>query len=156
MPGLKISLKGVDKEIERITRIGDDLRGTPMESALKDSALMVEATAKREAPVFTGRLRSSIKSSVVRRGKTISGVVGSNVEYAPFMELGTRPFWPPVSALQMWADRKGVNAFLVARAISRRGLKARLFLIKGLMKNRTRIAVRLGRNIDGIITRRSR
>lgn len=46
--------------------------------------LLIESTAKELAPVDTGRLRSSIHYDKA------SGTVGSNVTYAPFIELGTR------------------------------------------------------------------
>lgn len=51
-----------------------------------------EANAKQRCPVDTGRLRSSITSRVeISLGKElIVGVVGSNVEYAPYVEFGAR------------------------------------------------------------------
>lgn len=59
--------------------------------------LRVEGVAKRICPVDTGRLRASI-SSRVEPGPV--GVVGTNVEYAPYVELGTvhtpaQPFLTP-------------------------------------------------------------
>jgi HK97 gp10 family phage protein len=55
--------------------------------------LSIESNAKRNAPVDSGRLRSSIHSEI----KPTSGAVLTNVEYAPFIEFGTyrmraRPF----------------------------------------------------------------
>lgn len=41
-------------------------------------------------PVDTGRLRSSIRNRVDSSGDTV-GRISTNVEYAPFVELGTRP-----------------------------------------------------------------
>jgi len=58
-------------------------------------------------------------------------VVGSSVEYAPYVELGTRPHFPPYqpgTPLARWAELHGVPAFVVARAISVRGTKARKYL----------------------------
>ena len=69
----------------------------------------------------------------------MTGIVGSNVVYAPFMELGTRPHWPPRSALEVWARRHGTTAFLVCRAIARRGTKARRFLQRAVEENERRI-----------------
>jgi len=53
--------------------------------ALEASALVVEGDAKNLAPVDTGNLRNSITHEV--EGKEAR--VGTNVEYAPFVELGT-------------------------------------------------------------------
>ena len=48
---------------------------------------MAEGYAKAAAPVDTGRLRNSITHEVEDKH---TAVVGSNVEYAPYVELGTR------------------------------------------------------------------
>ena len=50
----------------------------------------VEAQAKRNAPVDTGRLRASITGSVQARGVTVVGRVGSNVDYAAAVHEGRR------------------------------------------------------------------
>jgi len=55
---------------------------------LPQAAKIVEAEAKRRAPVDTGRLRSSINSGV--SGDVAK--VGTDVEYAPYMEYGTSRF----------------------------------------------------------------
>jgi len=59
------------------------------------------ASSPGEPPaVDTGRLRSSITHRVERDGKNFSGLVGTNVEYAKDLEMGTakmapRPFLRP-------------------------------------------------------------
>jgi len=54
---------------------------------LEIAALMVERTAKQMCPVKTGTLKRSITHRINPDGR--SAVVGSNVEYAPYVELGT-------------------------------------------------------------------
>ena len=46
-------------------------------------------------------------------------------KYAGFVEEGTRPHFPPIKAIQGWADRHGIPAFLVARKIAREGTPPR-------------------------------
>jgi len=104
-------------------------------TGMQKATLGVTRDAKKNAPVDTGRLRASITPGVQIRNETVEGVVGSNVKYAPFMELGTKPFWPPISALETWARRHGTTAFVVALAIARRGLKPRLYLQKAVESN---------------------
>ncbi|MFN3621260.1 MAG: HK97-gp10 family putative phage morphogenesis protein [Nitrososphaerales archaeon] len=63
---------------------------------LSDEALNLAAETavdegKRLAPVRTGRLRNSIR--ILERGRDYA-VVGSDVEYAPFVEYGTRRISP--------------------------------------------------------------
>lgn len=90
---------------------------------LRKSALTIEGAAKQLAPVDTGRLRSSIASEFA----PWRAQVGTTVFYAPFVEFGTRPHWPPIGALTRWGRRHGIPAFLVARAIAQRGTKAQPF-----------------------------
>jgi phage gpG-like protein len=52
---------------------------------MKKACLLVENDAKRNCPVDTGRLRQSITHRI--EGST--GIVGTNVEYAPYVEYGT-------------------------------------------------------------------
>lgn len=52
--------------------------------------IMIEAAAKAVCPVDTGRLRSSITHEVSVRGDEVIGRIGTNVNYAPYIELGTR------------------------------------------------------------------
>lgn len=52
---------------------------------LYTSALLVEGSATRLAAVDTGRLRGSI----THRINNYEALIGTNVEYAPYVELGT-------------------------------------------------------------------
>lgn len=55
-------------------------------NALEAIGITAEGYAKRETPVDTGRLRNSISHAETED----STYIGSNVEYAPFVELGSR------------------------------------------------------------------
>lgn len=134
---MKLTITGAEETIEYLQVA--DKKLSRMEVPMRQATALVTASAKRYAPVDTGLLRGSITPSVSVGATEIKGVVGSNVKYAPFMELGTRPHWPPISALETWARRHGMVAFLVARAIARRGLKARKFLQRAFDENRGRI-----------------
>lgn len=118
------------------------LRGDRLLNAMRSVTLEVQRRAKQNAPVDTGRLRASIIPDVVTRGNVVRGIVGSNVVYAPFMEFGTKPHWPPLAALEVWARRHHTSAFVVARAIATRGIRARRFLrdafddVKGAIRGR--------------------
>lgn len=68
--------------------------------ALLRLGLRVEREAKALCPVDTGRLRASIATRLERDGDSYAAVVGTNVDYAPFVELGTvhqhaQPFLVP-------------------------------------------------------------
>lgn len=70
---------------------------------LARAAVVVERVAKQLCPVDTGRLRSSITRQLGRDSLGLYAAVGTDVEYAPFVELGTRfmrarPFLRPALA----------------------------------------------------------
>ena len=56
-----------------------------IKNGLEAIGLTAETYAKKETPVCTGRLRNSISHSVDGE----AAYIGSNVEYAPYVELGT-------------------------------------------------------------------
>lgn len=73
-------------------------------AGMSKAVLIVERQAKEDCPVDTGRLRASINSRVETENNDIVGIVGTVVEYAPFVEFGTskmsaKPFLFP--ALEM-------------------------------------------------------
>jgi hypothetical protein len=107
----------------------------PAREFIQRSAHQVRTEIVIRTPVDTGRLRSSL--AVASRDQGLTAIVGTNVQYAPHVEFGTRPHWPPLSAMQPWAGRHGFpkgkkGAFLVARAISRRGTRARHMFRDGI------------------------
>lgn len=57
-----------------------------IERGLEAIGLTAEGHAKKETPVDTGRLRNSISHAVEDR----AAYIGTNVEYAPYVELGAR------------------------------------------------------------------
>ena len=56
------------------------------ERGLEAIGLTAEGHAKKETPVDTGRLRNSIGHEVADK----AAYIGTNVEYAPYIELGAR------------------------------------------------------------------
>lgn len=144
-------IRGLQALQQKAAQVVRDLHGQPMLDAMRKAAVLVSTDAKQLVPVDTGRLRSSITPDVRQEGFNVLGVVGSNVLYAPYMETGTRPHWPPTSALEVWARRHGVDAFLVARAISKRGTKGHRYLQGAFEKNTDKIKAILGGAVEGII-----
>lgn len=127
-----IELRGLVELRAKVGRMAVDIAGKPITDAVRDTTTEILAGARRGAPVDTGRLRASLTASVAPLRDGVQGVVGSNVVYALPMEMGARPHWPPVNALEPWARRHGMEAFVVARAIARRGLAARRYLGKAV------------------------
>ncbi len=81
--------------------VGTEIQ-TTLERGILAACLFVEGDAKKRAPVDTGKLRNSISHRVVTDYTGVVGEVGTNVEYGPFMEFGTRyvvprPFLTPAA-----------------------------------------------------------
>lgn len=79
-----------DNVIDNLEKFMNNTLPEKLEEALQKAVLKVEADSKRNCPVDDGILRGSIQSDVERENKdTISGYVGSNVDYAPYVHQGT-------------------------------------------------------------------
>lgn len=100
-------------------------------------------------PVDEGRLRSSLwaRTTPLLDGTGVKARCGTDVRYAAATHNGARPHWPPITAIAGWVRRKQIAAspFVIARAISRKGTKARPFLTAPLLARhpRARIFARL-------------
>lgn len=151
---LSVEIKGVRQTVGKLNRLNVVAKQRVREQVAK-SALAIERKAKREAPVDTGRLRSSIQSQFYSGG--LSAEVGPSVHYGPYVEFGTgllsesrgmgrsgssSPYFPPPSALKGWCRRvlKDENlAFVVARSIFKKGgTKPRPFLFPAYEEERPR------------------
>ncbi|MHB1855391.1 MAG: HK97 gp10 family phage protein [Acidimicrobiales bacterium] len=128
---IRITLRGQAEAAKLLNELPQRLRGAVVQ-AFQDVAIQIQSLAKMNAPVFRGLLRVSIVQHVADEGSRIVGEVGSGLVYAPVIEEGRDQGWfPPPDALREWARKKLGDerlAFMVARAISRRGFKAQPYL----------------------------
>lgn len=140
MTDARIEIVG-GEELRRAMRDPEFVRG-PATDFVRKAALEIQARAVERAPSNFGRLRNSITVDVRSRpfSGDVTGSVGSNLTYAKPVEFGSRPHWPPVAPLALWVRRKirppasevRSIAFLIARAISRRGTRAQPFMSTGM------------------------
>lgn len=85
-----VSIEGADKIIKKLAQMADTQEYV---KAIKKGCALVERAAKQKAPKGnSGALRNSIKSEVTTDGKSIMGVVYTNLDYAPYVEYGTGLF----------------------------------------------------------------
>lgn len=99
----------LEKLISKLNKLSDQ----QMEQTLNKACILVENQAKENCPVDTGELRMSITHYV--EGDT--GVVGTNKQYAPYVEYGTGLFaregngrqtpWSYQDAKGEWHSTKG-------------------------------------------------
>lgn len=162
--GIRVRAVGTHEAKEAMESVIGGLKGRPLLDGFREATMLVVTGAKRNAPVDTGRLRSSITGEVRFKngllGKDVEGVAGTNVDYAPYMEFGTgtfvgrAPHYPPPGAIALWSRRHGLNPYVVALSIYRKGgLQGRHFLQKAFDDNKTRIVDIIGDAVTGIVRR---
>lgn len=79
----------------------EDAMNQAIAKALTMIGLKAEGNAKNACPVDTGRLRNSITNAIDMEENAV--YIGTNVEYAPYVELGTmrqdpHPYLKPAAA----------------------------------------------------------
>lgn len=77
--------KNINIDVTDNSEIFKDAKDELVQKALETIGLIGEGYAKLACPVDTGRLRNSISHAVDEQ----SAVIGTNVEYAAYVEYGT-------------------------------------------------------------------
>ena len=129
---------------------------------------MLKREVMTRTPVgASGNLRGSIFTEIKGEGRgALRGVVASRASYAGYVEFGRRPGgamppWREGSPLYRWVVRnlepQGGDfesaAFLVARAIARRGIRGRRMFARAFEENQSRIDKRIRELVDEIARR---
>lgn len=89
--GARIDSKDLNAVIGKLTELGSAMV-EQVKNEVELTAYDIETDAKKNCPVDTGRLRASIIAMVDR--DKIAALVGTNVEYAAHVELGTHKQTP--------------------------------------------------------------
>lgn len=146
MVEIGITITGLN---ELIAKIDDpDLLGKPIYGFLRDSISTVIQNVVKHNPNDTGRSSADITQSMKIDTSPLPlwASMGSSITKPPypvFMEMGTRPHWPPKGALKSWAHRHGISEFLVRRAIARHGTAPRKMFERGTEESTDFIETRL-------------
>lgn len=157
---LSVRIQGTTQLRATLQRLGSQAERA-LGVALYQEAERVMAKSKSEVPVgVSGHLRSGGFVRLPRRDATSVivelGYGGDAADYALYVHEGTGPavgrppFFPPPAAFKDWA-RKFLGdealAFVVARAVGRRGTAPSKFLERPLMEAAGGMATRLARTI---------
>ena len=91
---MSIKVQGTRRVITALTK-GVEQYVNRTQNATMKAALKAEALVKKNTPVDTGNLRSSVNAQLAgKKRDRVEAVVGTNVEYAPYLEFGTRRMAP--------------------------------------------------------------
>lgn len=72
-------------------------------------------------------------------------------KYAIYVEEGAKPHFPPIDALQGWADRHGIPVYAVALKIAREGTESRHMFRDAFESLNTRVDSELGDFVDDLL-----
>jgi len=148
----------INVEIKNLSAIKKAFRQAPQISArefhkaIKRMGDDVEREAKdrnvtNRTPVDTNILRNSILNRTIG----LTATIRPHVSYADAVHEGTKPHWPPIKAIEPWARRHKISPFAVARAISKKGTKARPFMQWALDRAESGMDNHLNKAFDNII-----
>lgn len=85
---MAVTIKGMSRLQVKLNKL-DPLTRAAVTRGVQKAALLVEGTAKMTAPVDTGALRNSITSNSETTSTGAEASIGSSLEYAAYVELGT-------------------------------------------------------------------
>lgn len=139
-----------------LKQLGEKTKDTTTDAG-KETVHAIQQGARRNVPVDTGRLYSSIKTSIDVEGPLIRGAVGSNVKYAPYVEYGTRPHKIGYGLRFKWPDAppserayfKSIGSwpYVMYRTVSHPGTDPTFFLSRAVEAQRPELWNRLRRAV---------
>jgi hypothetical protein len=115
----------------------NDINATKLlRKALFKGMLKCQELAIRKVPVDTGMLKASIKLEPNTAGSN-KYVLSAGVDYALYVEYGTKPHFPPLEPLKKWSRRvlgDESAAYAVAQKIAKYGTKSQPFFRPAMME----------------------
>lgn len=117
-------------------RLLADIAAEELYAAMVEADAFLERELKDRVPTATGLGRASITSYEQKLPAGAIGVVGSPMMHLAYVDLGTKPHFPPLQPLEDWVRLKldvpeeqvRSVAFLIARKISKRGTEGKFFV----------------------------
>ena len=154
-------------EAPPIAREEEEVFRLAREAMAEITGMLMREVITRTPIGASGNLKGSIFTEIKGENPSVlRGVVASRVPYAGYVEFGRRagggmPPWREGSPLYWWVVRnlesRGGDfesvAFLVARAIARRGTRGRRMFARALEENQRRIEERIRELLDEIARR---
>lgn len=172
--GIVVNISGIDAVKRALDSLDTNLK-KEVSNEVNASALKIQNTAKRLAPVNFGTLRNGI---MLTRDSEYTFTVESRASYSPYIEFGTGgkvnvpanyadyalqfkgakggKFADMIAALTLWVKRKGIGngkndkglAFVIARSILQKGLRPQPFLIPAFEQEKPLLIKRLKALLD--------
>jgi hypothetical protein len=132
---IDIKIEGLEK-LQAGIATGPATLATEVRTAMTAGSLLIEGTARGLAPKDTGRLSGSITHVISGGGANLQSKIGPSVAYGIYVEKGRGPGKaPPIGAIAGWAARKGINPYVLARSIARKGVRPQPYMLPAYQSN---------------------
>ena len=171
MDQITFDISGFDNLYNKFNSISEKAK-VEVKNEFNASALKIQSTAKRLAPVNFGQLRNSIYLKETGGNNNFIFTVGASAKYAPYVEFGTGgkvsvpndfqayamkfkgqkggTFKEMIDALTLWVQRKGIvgkndksTAYAIAISILRKGIRPQPFLIPAFEQEKPKLLKRI-------------
>jgi len=160
---LTITVRGLE-EVQALLRRFPQVVEAETRNTMRKSVDHMQEQVSGRTPVNTGALRGSIGTHITGSlvGGALVGRVSTSIPYAEPVEFGRKKGkMPPVDAIEMWVVRKGIArgedtrsvAFVIARAIGRRGTKGRYMFRDGFDAGKDRVIRLWDSLLDNVLGR---
>lgn len=126
----KVRVNGFGNLMRKLEQAGQAV-GPKVAEALNEAGEQIANKAQEKVPTDTKKLQKSIKLTQKATNSKLEVIVDARSLYGVFVEQGTRPHRPLVSALAGWAKRKlgDVNlAYALANSIAKKGTLSQKFM----------------------------
>ena len=125
---MNISYKIDDKDAKKALERSPTAVITAINYALRRSAVFTQRCFRKNMPAgATGNLRRSVSYKFLTK---VSVKIEPELEYADYVEYGTKPHWTSVRNLERWANLKGINPYALQHSIAKHGTKPHPYLHK--------------------------
>ncbi|MDY7034552.1 MAG: hypothetical protein SV375_00090 [Thermodesulfobacteriota bacterium] len=158
----KLELKTDLSDLKKLTKKYPEASRRAREAKIEEALLLLEAAVIKKTPYGAGpiHLRDTIHHKLSVIGNKVAGILGTPIEHGEPVEMGTKPHFPPVEPIQFWVEKKlgyegkeaASVAFLIARAISKRGTEGAKMFEEGFEENEGKVIMILN-EIPGEIER---
>lgn len=147
-----ITILGLDK-LQPGVAAGPATLAREVRTAMVAGSKLVEGTQRELAPRFTGETVNSVATTITGGGAALTANIGPRSPHARWAIKGRPPGkQPPIAAIEPWARAKGIDPFVLARSIGRKGTKGKDFVTPSLERNEGRIRA-LFANVGEVVVR---
>lgn len=139
MASLSVQIVGLEK-LQAGVASGPATLATEVRTAMTAGSILIEGTARGLAGKATGRNAGSIHYVISGGGANLMSKIGPSTAYGYYAEKGRKPGkMPPIASIASWANSKGIDPYVLARSIGRKGTKGKPYMVPSFNQNQGKV-----------------